>query len=564
MVTRATWLASSLIVFTFVPAARAGAAAGTATQQWVVNGPQGPTLQSRSVEGVAPSNGGGGGSQAMTSNGAMWCFQSGIEGWTPQTVSIGNHGTEAFSEVGPFNSYTRIFSEFDNSPPVPVYQSLVTVATFNQLVDSADDNDTHVEMYDVYSDSTLMTHTVYVKKCSASMPANNWSFTFPTQTNGHNNLGVKISRNGQTIVAAVYNIWTNKTDVVVFNSSSGTPISSFSVSTSGPIVGMVLSADGTRLMLPTGAAISIVAIPSGTVVATQYVFDTTYQGYALSGDGSTYAYGTDNAVKVYKRSPSTGVYSLALTHTVTGTYCNEVTISADGSTLAAAFNHTDHFLSVTIDAVDLASGNTTMSHTATGTGAYENVASAISISGDGQRFAVGLWGDQVLSVPQIEIFDRSQSNPINVYTVPGSVTALDLSGDGNHVAVASKSVHANASGTGGRIEMYQAGNPDFMLHGVPHAGASVSFEVHGHPGSAARLLYSSAAAAPPVFYPGIGTLFLDRVNIHSMPMGALDGTGVGQCGFTVPSTVATTWYFQGFTTAPRKLTQAWVPVTVLP
>jgi hypothetical protein len=554
MGTRATWLATSLIVWTFIPTAGAGTPSVTGTQP----------PQTGAAEGLAPDGAGGGGSQAMTQNGAMWCFQSGTEGWTPQVVSIGNGGTEAFSEVAPFNSYTRVFSAFDNSPPTPVLQSLVQVATFNPLVDSADDNDTHVAMYDAYSDSTLQTHTVYVKKYSASSPSTNWSFAFPTQTNGHNNLGVKISRNGGTIVAAVYNIWTAKTDVVVFNSSSGIPISSFSVSTSGPITGVELSADGTRLELQSGATISIVAIPSGSVVFTQYIFDTIYQANAISGDGSIYAYGTDNAVKVYKRSPSTGVYSLALTHTVAGTYCNEVAISADGSTLAAAFNHIDHFLSVTIDAVDLSSGSTTMSHTVTGTGAYENVASAISISADGQRFAVGLWGDQPLSVPQIEVFAPNQGNPIAAFTVPGSVMALDLSADGNHVAVASKSVHATVSGSGGRIEMYQVGDSDCSLHGVPHAGANVSFEVHGHPGSAARLLYSSAAATPPVFYPGIGTLYIDRVSAHSLAMGTLDGTGVGQVGFGVPSLVGSTWYFQGFTTQPRHLTQNWVKMTIFP
>jgi hypothetical protein len=442
---------------------------------------------------------------------------------------------------------------------------MVAPATFNARVDSAETNDTHVAMYDMYSDATLSTHTVYVRKFSASSPAGNWSYTFPTQTYGGDSVGVKISRDGGTIVAAVYNVFTNNTDVAVFNSSSGTPIASFQVAGTGPFSGMVLSGDGTRLELASSSKIIIVVIPSGTVVASQIVFDSTFQANALSGDGSIFAYGTYNAVKVFKRSPTTGVYSLALTHSVPGqNYCNQVAISTDGSTLVGAFAYFDHFLTVQIDAVDLATGSTTMSHSVTGSGAYSNIASAASISANGQRFAIGLWGDAGLTVPQIEFFDRTQSTPLATYTVPGSVMALAMSADGNHVAVASKAIHANVPGSGGRIELYQIGDSDCMLHGVPHVGAGVTFEVHGHPGSLARLLYSPVAANPPVFYPGIGTLYLDRFNVHSMSIGHLDAGGVGQITFTMPASAGSTLYFQGFTTSPRALTHDWVPVTIFP
>jgi hypothetical protein len=446
-----------------------------------------------------------------------------------------------------------------------VWQTLSQLTAFHQSVDSAETCDVHAGLYDVYADQTLTTHTVFVKRLSASNPTSDWTYTFPFVTNGHDNLGVKISRDGTRIVAAVYNIWTGVTQVAIFNSSSSVPVAYVPVSTGGPCSTILLSGDGTRLYLASGAQITLVDVPSGAVVSTQYVFDTTFPtGHAISGDGSIFAYGTYNAVKVYKRSPASGLYSLAFTHSVTGqNFCDQLGISNDGSTLACAFEFFDHFLTVRIDAVDIASTATTMTNTVTGSGTYENLASAISISSDGRRFAVGLWGDQALSVPQVEFYDNHQNAPIGAYFLPGSVNALSMSADGEHVAVASKSTHANVAGQGGSIELYQAGAVDFRLQGVPHAGGSVSFQLSGNPGGHARLLFSPQAAAQPTLFPGVGTLYLDRPSTQSISMGTVGPNGLAQASFAVPTSIGTTWYFQGFSTAPRMLTNDWVRMTVM-
>jgi hypothetical protein len=515
--------------------------------------------------GLGSASGGGPNANTALAGGLEWTFSSGTEGWMPTVIALGNGGTEVFSEVGPFNPYTRFFSSFDASPPVPVWQTLSPVTAFHQSVDSAETCDVHAGLYDVYADQALTTRTVYVKRLSASTPANDWTYTFPFVTNGHDNLGVKISRDGTRIVAAVYNIWTSLTQVAVFDSSSGIPIAYLPIATGGPCTTMLLSGDGTRLYLASGSRITLLDIPSGAVLNTTYLFDTTFPaGHAISGDGSMFAYGTYNAVKVFKRSPTTGLYSLAFTHSVPGqNYCDELAISNDGSMLACAFEFFDHFLTVQIDAVDVASTATTMSNTVTGSGSYENVASAMSISSDGRRFAVGLWGDQALSVPQVEFYDSHQSAPIGAYFLPGSVNALSMSGDGTHVAVASKSTHANVSGQGGSIELYQAGSMDFRLQGVPHAGGSVSFQMSGNPGAHARLLFSPNAAAQPALFPGVGTLYLDRPTTQSLSMGTVGPNGFAQTSFAVPTTIGATWYFQGFCTAPRTLSHDWVRMTVM-
>ena len=514
---------------------------------------------------AAPPRGGGSLPLTMNTGGLVWNFSSGIEGWIPQVISLGNGGSQVFSEVGPFFDYTRFFSAFDDNPPAPVWQTLSPVTTFHHSIDSAETCDIQSALYDVYSDSTLTTRTVYVKRFSASTPQSNWSYIFPFVTNGHDSLGARISHDGTRIVAAVYDIWTNLARVAVFNSGSNVPISYFPVPTVGAFQAMALSGDGNTLYLASGAAIVLVDIPSGAIKHVEYLFDTIFTGHAVSGDGSMFAYGTTNRVKVFKRSPTTGVYSLLYTHTVPGqNFCDRVAISNDGSTLASAFEFSDHFLTVQIDTLDLGSGNLTMSHTVTGSGSYENVASAISIADNGQRFAVGFWGDQAGTVQQVQCFNRNQNAPIAAYALPGSVMAIDMSGDGNRVAVASKSTHANVSGQGGMLSLYQPGSADFALHGVPHAGDAVTFQLAGTPGAHARLLFAPAAAAHPTVFPGIGTLYIDRGSSQSISMGTVDANGVATVSYSSPYTPGATWYFQGFMTSPRALTHDWVQMTILP
>jgi hypothetical protein len=512
------------------------------------------------------SNRGGYVAHSLMSGGPLWSFPSGIEGWVPSVISLGDHGTEVLSEVGPFSAYTRVFSSYDVNPPSPILQTLNTAPAFHLSIDSADTCDIHAALYDTYSDSTLTTRTVYVKRCAAATPQSNWTYTYPFVTAGDNSLGVRISRDGSRIVSAAFNAWTGMTQVAVFDSSSGTPIAYFPVALPGGLQTMLLSGDGNRLYLASIARIMVIEVPSGATSYLGYPLDSLFPGgHGFSHDGSIFAYGTYGAVKVFKRSPTTGTYSLAFVHSVPGqNYCDQLAISNDGSTLAAAFEFWDHFLSVQIDAVDLTTSATTMSNTVTGMGSYANVASAVSMSLDGQRFAVGLWGDQAGTVPQVEFYARDQAAPIGAFSLPGSVMALSMSGDGEHVAVASKSVHANVSGQGGSLTLYQVGGVDLRMGGVPHVGANVTFQLSGNPGGHARLLYAPHAAAQPTLFPGIGTLFLDRPSTLSQSMGIVGPNGLAQTSFALPSLVGSTWYFQGFSTAPRTLSHDWLAVTLLP
>ena len=498
-------------------------------------------------------------------DGLVWRHASGSEGWTPKVVSLGNEGSEAFTGFGPFADYLRVFSAHDQDPPLPVWQNVSSVATFHHGVDSAEATDLHAVIFDVYADSGLQARKVHLRKHSSLSPSADWTYTFPFQTNGHEHLYVRVARDGSRIVAVVHDALSNKERVAVFQPSSSTPIASFDVPLQGPPQGFEISSNGSKLYLCSTLQVRVIDLPGGTLQHQELLFEPIYKGHGFSGDGSVFAYGTNNKVKVFKRPAGGGPYALAFVHEVAGAnYCARLDIAENGSTLVAAFNFTDTFKRVDVRTIDLATQALIGLDTVVATGQYQNVAADVSVSSDGQRAAVGLWGDETGAAHELRVYRRGQHAPIATYDLPGSVNDLDLSGDGKRLAVASKSVHANVTGGGGRVELYRVDDEDFVMEGAPRAGQTVTFVLKSTPGHVARLLRSPNPAVPPTPFPGIGTLYLDRATTTSSPMGVVGGNGEASCALTLPSTVGAKVYFQGFSATPRELSESWLEVTVLP
>jgi hypothetical protein len=91
--------------------------------------------------------------------------------------------------------------------------------------------------------------------------------------------------------------------------------------------------------------------------------------------------------------------------------------------------------------------------------------------------------------------------------------------------------------------------------------------MQGTPGSPARLLWATSLSPIPVVFGNFGTLYLNRLTMNIQGAPAADASGVTSVGYTLPAgaaQVGSTLYFQGLFTTPRRLTQDWVRVTVLP
>ena len=103
---------------------------------------------------------------------------------------------------------------------------------------------------------------------------------------------------------------------------------------------------------------------------------------------------------------------------------------------------------------------------------------------------------------------------------------------------------------------------------VPDGGdETITFELHGAPGSRAALLRSFALAPTPIDVPGVGTLHLDPATLSSASIGLVPPSGVASYTTTVdsdPGMIGRTFYYQGLTSSPRTLTRDFVQLTILP
>lgn len=496
----------------------------------------------------------------------LWSHTSGAEGWTGRIVSLGNSGSQVISQFGPFFDHARIFSGYDQNPPTPLVDWVSTQATFHHQVDAAETRDLAVSIFDVYADATLSTRRVHIKRFSTAQPATNWSYQHPTLTNGTDRLSVRVSRDGSRIVAGIYNFQTNKTDVVVFGPDSPTPVASFAVDTQIANKAFELSADGTHLLVASNTMVRIYAVPAGTLLHTELMWEANYNAFAISGNGSHFAWGATNKAKLYKKG-SNGSYALLSEPAVgaSGTWaCDRLKLSDDSSTLITAYNLTDTFRTVRVQAIDTATLQATMASSLTGTGNLQVCVADLSSSADGSRFALANWGDANGQVAEVLVFDSHQNSAVRSIDLAGSALAVDLAADGRRVAVASKAVHANQSGSGGKIELYSVETEDVGILGAPRAGTTVTARVLGPQASLAWMLVSPSLRPTPLVFPGLGTLYLGSTGLVRLPMGPVNAQGVASNGWTLPNTPGTTLYLQGFTTQPRQLGEDCLPVTILP
>jgi hypothetical protein len=504
--------------------------------------------------------------QAATAAGALWSHGSGALGWIGSAVSIGNRASQVFTEYDLNSEAAELFSVYDANPPSAIWSDATALATEFREVASADATDAHVSIHQVVLNGNLATRQAVVRKYSSSSPVPDWSHTFAPIINAAARVG--ISRDGQTIATAVMDNNTWQVQVAVFGPGSGTPLSSGSVAvgTNNYLRGFDLSADGSTLYFSAGVTAYVYDLASHTVAFSTNI-GSSFDSHAISGDGSVFAFGNFNVLRVWEKSGATYLN----THTVNKAgqvYCAIVDISDDSSTVAAAWYFYATGLSVAVEALDVPSKSITMTQMVTGTGGFQNAVGDVSCSADGERFAVGLWGDQGNVAAELRLYSSNQNAPLVTLNTPGSVFSIDLSADGQRVVGGSKAVHANVQGNGGRLDLLDAGGEDFILRGAPSIGSTISVEVHAPPAvTAAVLLTAQAESVPPVVFAGIGTLYIDRTTLVLSPLGPIAGGGVGSYPLQLannPLLVGTSIYLQGLTLQPRTLTQHWVKLTYLP
>ena len=398
------------------------------------------------------------GPESDLTSGIIWTKTDGGLGWQATAVSIGNFGSEVFTEYDVFNQSDQLFSSFDTNPPTALFTDPSASGTHFPRVASANGTNTHLALHILPNDTALLS------KYTTSGVAD-WTYNFPfaPPLNDSGGTAVAISRDGQTIVAAVSNPSTSTVDIAQFSPASNVPVhyTTFPLpGTSNQIRGFDLSADGTTLYFSSSGTPTayIFDLASQTLVFSTNI-GASFDSHAISGDGSVFAFGNFNTMKVWEKTGT--FYTNTFTRTVPGSnYCAMIDISDDSKTIAYGFTYYDTYLVTRIEALDVPTHAVTMTDTPTsGVASLQNIVSDISISADGQRFAVGLWGDGGGPLAEARLYSRSQNAPVGTVNLQGSVFSIRISADGQRMVAGSKAVHANTFGGGGEVDLFGDNTP---------------------------------------------------------------------------------------------------------
>ncbi|MCB9913849.1 MAG: hypothetical protein H6828_01720 [Planctomycetes bacterium] len=483
-------------------------------------------------------------------------------------VSLGDYGSKVLADTGWTGSKTRFYSSTQASSVQPVWERSVNLWSLVRAQASADEADVHAVLRQEQPVGSTA-RTAHLEVFDSHSPTPILSWYFPDLVGGNGVNFCDVSSNGRWVAAAVRA--GGDAHVVVFDLawSHTQPVLDTYPGLFGEIKFLGVSDNGRRVNITSKLQGRVLNVQGGPDYHSEYYFDTLEVGHSFSDDGSAFARPTGAGVKV-NRVDASGAYSLAgefNPYAWDAPQQSYVTaLDETGQTLAAAFFTAPDFQVIEVFAWDVLSGAQLLHDTLVGTGTFDNMPSALELSDDGRRLALGAWGDQNGHVPELTIYERSASGGsfqrLAQFDLPGSLGSLDLSGDGRRLACAGRDTHFNAISGNKYVACYDLG-ADLRVHGTPYAGTSVTVDFWPQTGTTAVLAYSFAAAQTPLPIGNLGTLYLDRSSVSLQAMSPIDATGRATTSLLLPSSMAgQTIYLQGYSGVPRRLSQNWIPLRI--
>ncbi len=241
----------------------------------------------------------------------------------------------------------------------------------------------------------------------------------------------------------------------------------------------VLSDDGGRMYLNLGTEALIYDTTLPGVIHSENIGGS-FDSHAMSGDGSTFAFGFFGWFKVF-RETAPGVFTLvSQEYFPSGTYVARLALNQDGSRLgyqiqrySPAYDHIEIGLYDTVGTSFLFSD----SLDAPGT-AFQLVAAGCAVDDAGETVAGVSWGDSLGLTPEGFVYDAAGTRTCEIDT-SGSAFALGLDDDGDVFAMGTKAVHANTMGNGGEVLVADARDQVLHVAGPPRVGTSVDVSLDG-------------------------------------------------------------------------------------
>lgn len=499
----------------------------------------------------------------------VWSHTADTEGIASYAVSIGNRGSQVFSDAGLAHHRTRLFSTHETVNVQPAWETDIDMAVYYQKVTSAETTDLHFSLvrHKNAQDPTRRDLVLRAWRSGSELPL--WTRNLLTTTTNYSDLWVACTPDGSRVVSVTRG---NPTEQAwIHDGETGALLNNFTMSLFSYPTGAQFSQDCSVMLIHNSLAHQVVRLTDGAVLHESIGTDTNYGAIAISNNGSHFAVSAAGRFEVYERL-STGLYALnSQSFGLPGEQAVDGALSNDGSRAAVAWSlpGASH-ARVYAWRTDLSTDTNPLNHTFSSPGTERTYPTGLAMSGDGRRLAVAMSGDGSYGVaPEVAVFDATGPDGSYVlrseYHVAGSVMALDLSGDGTRLATCGRTSHHTNPQVNKVYALYDF-DRDLTMEGTPRASNTLTAHIRGSYGTNAYLVVATQAATAPLELP-IGTLFLKRTSLHAViPAGAIGTDGSASTQFTLPANSQhQTYYFQAYTSSSngRLLGRDWEAVTVL-
>jgi hypothetical protein len=371
----------------------------------------------------------------------LWTFDTGFS--IPESVSLATAGAQAWAGLTLNDERLLRFQiPGDDAPDLEYFAQTFSPA----IVHAADNADIALFLDGVHGVGPYT-----VRAFSSGSGDELWSHDFPAQFDSGGADSVRISDDGRTGVVYLANTGSGGA-LFVFDAQTGDLLHQFNQNVPG--AGVDLTGDGALALLTQSDFGRVIDTKTGKELFAQQANGAGGR-FRISGNGDVILLGGFD-LRVFKRAQGGDTWGLQWTFKKpVSWYGWGSAVSVDGSTIGVmSHNWGGNYLDTTTYVFDIGSNIPLGQYDTFGSGNFQDSVSGAAISDDGSVLAVSSWGTQHNEHPEVMIFDRSV-NLIGSVDTPGSPFGLDLSTDGRYVLVGSKAIHANETGNGGQVRLYE-------------------------------------------------------------------------------------------------------------
>ncbi len=296
-----------------------------------------------------------------------------------------------------------------------------------------------------------------------------WSYEIPSATV----MGVRalvVSPNGATIALVVTMQDPQFVRLYCFDPGSAVPVAIYDAPGENTSGNIDITADGRYVAFYSGAIAYVYDRQTGALRWSGSM-GAGNAPLAISGDGAHLAYGW---MSLYVRVWDGSVYAPLWSVPGGSNWLRSCRFSLDASTLVVGWYQYSTHLQNTIQLFEMPSSSPLWTYTyPMGAGTYQDIPYEIAATHDGSYIAVGSWGDEANTNPEVHVFEHAAPEPVMTLDAPGSIFGIDIVEEARgtvYVSACGKHIHANENGRGGDLYCLRLTDPAAV--GGPDIGSA--------------------------------------------------------------------------------------------